>query len=501
MTGSSPLPQNQFLDGVWSGLAGCPAAVAVVGPDGRILRANPAFSSLLGRDRRALADLRITQLVHPADLPEGTPSLGHPLPPGRRQMRWVHRDGKIRRCLTQVWLVPADGAGSSYSIHHLEDVTHWVELAARLEESEADFRLLVQSITEYAIYHLDAEGRVSSWNAGAERIKGYRADEIIGRHYRVFFPPAEVAAGAPDANLARAAREGHASGEGWRRRKDGSEFWASWTLTALVRDSEVVGFAKITRDLTEERAAAAKVAAYAEDLERALREAREAHRFQEDLLAVAHHEFRTPLTALIGFSETLLEAGDRLRDADRRAALQSMASAGHRLTGLVDNLIALSGLHSATRALSAEAVRLRPAVRDAAAQAGTDLSTAVVDVPDDHEVTADPARLRQMIANLLTNAVLYGGGVVEVRARAADDHIALEVADAGPGVPPDFVPHLFERFSQASRGATRTAVGAGLGLASVKELAEAMGGQAAYAPNTPTGARFIIRLPRASPRR
>lgn len=509
MTRIAPFDPTRALDRVWAALAGCPAPVAVAGPDGRILRANPAMGSLLGRSDDPGSALRIGQLVHPDDLPEGErgqDAVARPLAPGRRELRWVRRDGSVVACLTSVWLATDEPGGNAYTddrgcplltIHQLEDLSERERLSSRLDEAEAEFQQLVQSISEYAIYHLDPDGRVCSWNPGAERIKGYRSEEIIGRHYRICFLPEDVASGVPDANLERADREGHISGEGWRRRKDGSHFWAAWTLSAIRHDGQLVGYAKVTRDLSEQRAAAARIGQYAADLEHAVHDLEEANRFQEDLLNVANHEFRTPLTALLGFSETLRTAWESLDPEERSAALAAMATASHRLIGLVDNLVALSSLRSGVRSLSLEPVRVVPAVHDAAAQSGIDIKAAQVNVPEDLAVQADPARLRQILGNLLSNADIYGGGVVEVTARPVESSVVIEVADEGPGVSEDFVGRLFDRFSQASRGITRTARGTGLGLAAVRELARAQDGDAHYVANEPRGARFVVVLPAA----
>ncbi len=449
--------------------------------------------------------MRICHLVHPDDLPGGQKGLESPLPAGRWELRWLTRDGTTRWCSTSVWLVtdPAgqptfrDEAGRpKYWIHQLEDVSDRHELTFELSRAERRFSAVLERISDYAIFRLDAEGNVASWNAGAERIKGYSAEEIIGRHYRVFFPPEGVAAGAPDTNLGQARANGQASGEGWRRRKDGTNFWAAWTLIALTdEEGELEGYLKITRDMTPHFEASARIGEYAGELERAYQQLKQASKLRDDLLAVAHHEFRTPITAIIGFADALRSGWARLSDTDRDTALAAMASAGRRLGGLLDNLTTLSSLYSEDYRTPPEPVRLAGAVIDAADMAGVDLEGVAVDVDNSLEVLGDPARVRQIIANLLTNASIYGGGPTEVRAGVDRAQVVLEVVDAGPGVPAEFVPQLFERFSQASRGATRTAKGTGLGLAVVRELARAYGGDVSYRPNTPTGARFAVRLP------
>ena len=163
--------------------------------------------------------------------------------------------------------------------------------ASKPTEVTADlFRLLVESVVDYAIFLLDPTGVVRTWNAGARRLKGYEADEIIGRHFSTFYPEEDVRRGKPAWELESAAREGRFEDEGWRIRKDGSSFWANVVITALRRDGELVGFAKVTRDLTARREA--------EEERVRLAEAREAVRLRDEFLSIASHELRTPLTAL-----------------------------------------------------------------------------------------------------------------------------------------------------------------------------------------------------------
>src|SRR5882757_1475849 len=171
--------------------------------------------------------------------------------------------------------------------------------AARSDE-DGRYRLLVDAITDYAIYMLDADGRVISWNPGAQRFKGYEAHEIIGKHFSVFYPPGEQ--WKPARELKIAAEEGRFEEEGWRLRKDGSQFWASVVITALRdRQGTLIGFAKVTRDLTERKLAAER------ELENARRVAvsEEANRAKAAFLAAMSHELRTPLNAIAGYTDLL----------------------------------------------------------------------------------------------------------------------------------------------------------------------------------------------------
>lgn len=500
-------PEQAVAAGGWAGFVSSPlATVLVTGPGGAITEANDSIRRLTDRSVEALREMRLADLIHPDDLRGLEGALDRWLAgiPGEAEVRCTRQDGSSVWCAVRTWPVggdegvPAerDGAASAV-VCQFHDVSRRRAAEEQLLASEQRLRLLFENVEDYGIYFLDPDGRVASWNTGAERMEGYSADEIVGRHYRVFFTADDVAAGLPEENLKTAVRRRRAAGEGRRVRKDGSEFWASWSLTALYDGEEPLGFVKINRDVTELREARRELSAYAEQLREANQALVAAQELQNDILGVAHHELRTPLTAVIGFAETLRHAWTRLDRSEIDTALKAIETGGRRLQGLVENLLALSALQSASRSLRRETVHVATAVKDAAAMVGLDLAGVTFDVPDGLRVTADSMRVRQIVANLLSNAAIYGEPPVEVTAREADDVVELCVVDHGPGVPESFVPDLFARFSQASRGTTRTARGAGLGLAAVRELAEAQGGKARYEMNHPRGARFLVTLPRA----
>ncbi len=190
------------------------------------------------------------------------------------------------------------------------------------------FRLLVESVKDYAIFMLDGEGRITSWNLGASRTKGYDADEIIGQHFSVFYPPEDVAAGTCERALAIASAEGRCEAEGWRVRKDGSRFWASVIITAMRSpDGTLLGFAKVTRDLT------ARVNA---ERERAIGLEREAaSRRKDDFLAVMSHELRNPLASIVATSDAVRERGGLASEAE----MTRIGRQARHMTRLVDDLL------------------------------------------------------------------------------------------------------------------------------------------------------------------
>jgi PAS domain S-box-containing protein len=234
------------------------------------------------------------------------------------------------------------------------DTTHRATLREQLQASEKRFRLLVESVRDYAIFMLDPEGRIVSWNLGAERIKGYRADEIVGEHFSRFYPPEDVAAGKPARGLEVAEREGRVEDEGWRVRKDGSRFWANVVITAL-RDAggRLVGFAKVTRDLTErKRAEEDRLRLAREQAARA--EAEAAVRARDEFLSIAAHELKTPLTPLQLQVQLLvhsLRKGELTTLPPERlgAMLESAERQSKRFASLIEKLLDLSRIAAGPR--------------------------------------------------------------------------------------------------------------------------------------------------------
>jgi PAS domain S-box-containing protein len=391
------------------------------------------------------------------------------------------------------------------------------------------FRSLVQGTTDHAIFMLDPGGRVVTWNAGAERINGYSAAEIIGQHFSRFYPQEAIDRGWPAQELRRAEVEGRFEEEGWRLRKDGSRFWASVVLTALRDEAgQLRGFSKVTRDLTERKRAEDALRQLHQDLERRVRERtadlaasnqaleaevaerqraeqalREADRRKDQFLAMLAHELRNPLAPVLTGLHIL-----RLSEADPGTAERARAMMERQvrhLTRLVDDLLDVSRIMRGRVEVRREHLDLAGLVRTTAEdrrpvleQAGMSL---VLDVPATPVwVAGDPTRLAQVLNNLLDNAVKFrdGGDRVTVRLAvdAARKQAVLDVQDTGVGIPPDLLPRLFDVFAQADRSLDRSRGGLGVGLAVVKGLVELHGGEVRAASGGPgQGAALTVRLP------
>ncbi len=384
-------------------------------------------------------------------------------------------------------------------------------LAGELYASEARFHQLVDAVTDYAIFMLDATGHVATWNVGAQRNKGYDAKEILGQHFSVFYTPEDRASGRPDSVLAAVTREGRFEDEGWRVRKDGTRFWANVVITPLRDENGIaIGFAKVTRDLTARREAEENQRALAVELlaressEMARREMERVSRIKDEFLATMSHELRTPLNAITGWAailrvkprdETKLDRG--LEVIERNAKAQ---------TRLIGDLLDVSRIISGKLQLELSALELYPLlvattdiVRPAAEAKGVRL---VVDIdPSIGHTTADPDRLQQIIWNLLTNAIRFTprAGRVTITCDRVGSQIKITVSDTGVGLAAEELPYIFERFKQVDSSTTRAHGGLGLGLAIVRHLVEAHGGTVrATSSGLGHGATFAVHLPIAA---
>ena len=366
-------------------------------------------------------------------------------------------------------------------------------------ETGEHFRLLVESVVDYGIFMLDPQGRVASWNAGAQRIKGWRADEIIGRHFSAFYPRDAVEHGWPQHELEVASRVGRFEDEGWRIRKDGTRFWTNVIITAL-RDptGTLVGFAKVTRDLSERRAAEDRRLA---DAERAAA-AEAANRAKSEFLATMSHELRTPLNAIGGYVDLLIEGIYGPVPDAQQEVLNRIRRSQHHLLTIITDLLNYSRIEAGQIAYAVERVPVVAMLDTVAAMIEPQALRKGVayergHCPPEAVACADRARTEQVLLNLLSNAVKFtpAGGRITVSCAALGDRVALRVQDTGPGVPTEKLESIFEPFVQLGRALNRPHEGTGLGLAISRDLARAMGGDLRAESEPGAGSTFTLLLP------
>lgn len=462
---------------------------------GTVVRANAALTRLAGQSESALAGSRYPDLAASAEcrdeLRQKIVRLGrgdidmaeaeHPLAGGAGA--WV------RSTLAAV----ADSDGRPlYLFAQAEDVTERRRALEQLRASEERFRLLVEGALDYAIFMLDRDGHVSTWNAGAERMKGYRAEEIIGRHFRTFYPPEKQEIRHPEHELELAIRDGRYEEEGWRIRKDGSRFWANVVITALFdHDGNLAGFGKVTRDVTERRLteeARDNAAATLADANEQLRAAREE---AVNALDITAHELRSPIAAMTGAADIVAAHWDRLTPDERAENMENLSRSATRVRRLLEDLLVASRLESGSIEFRPEEILAGPAIAEAVAAVSAATGTVEVVGAAGVAVVADRLRLVQMLTNLLSNAARYGEPPVIVEVRPAGAAVEFRVCDHGPGVSEDLERRLWRKFVRGTGPADR---GTGLGLFIVAEMARRQGGDVWY--ERPDGLScFGFRLP------
>lgn len=364
-----------------------------------------------------------------------------------------------------------------------------------LHSYEEQFRLMVEAVTDYAIFMLDPSGHIVSWNKGARRIKGYEAEEIVGRHFSCFYTAADQERGIPMRALKVAATTGHFRDNGWRVRKDGSMFLADVVITAVKdKSGSLIGFSKVTRDITELRVIESRPGGVGTALE--------AMRSKVQLVAEANHELRSPIQVILTWTMVLEKQLDALGVEDRRA-LTGIKRAGSRLTSIIDQMLDLSRIDAG--AFEARRVPIDPAAliervvddyRVLAEQKGLTLDWSS-EAPGS-TLEFDEYCFTHMLSNLLSNAIKFTErGRVGVRLYSdADGGLALEVSDTGVGMDPKFVSQLFDPFSREQRK-NGSPEGAGLGLAVAKRYLELNGASISVQTRKDEGTTFLVRLSRS----
>ena len=349
------------------------------------------------------------------------------------------------------------------------------------------FRLLVENVRDYAIFMLDPNGIVASWNAGAQHIKGYTRDEVIGKHFSLFYTPDAIARRWPQHELAVAREQGRFEDEGWRLRKDGTTFWANVVITPVYDEKrQLRGFAKITRDLTTRR----KV----EELQRTERQ-------MNEFLGMLAHELRNPLAPIRSALDIAARKPDDLETAAwARGIIDRQAE---HLSRLVDDLLDVSRitrgkvkLRRQPTDLGATISHVVDAFTPAAAERQHTIAVTVPSAP--LTAAADPTRVAQVLSNVLGNAIKYtpDGGHITVDAKTSDEMVSVIVTDTGIGMAADLIPRIFDLFVQGERGLDRREGGLGVGLTVARRLTELLGGTLTASSAGPgLGSRFMLELP------
>jgi PAS domain S-box-containing protein len=475
-------------------------AIFMLDPDGFVATWNPGAERIKGYSAAEIVGKHFSTFYPPEPVASGKCEME--LEVAAREGRFEDEGWRVRKDGSLFWanVVITALRDQGGSLVGFAKVTRDLTNRRSAEQEAQRFRLLVESVRDYAIFVLDPQGRVATWNAGAERIKGYSIDEILGKHFSIFYPPEEAASGKCEMELEVAARDGRFEDEGWRVRKDGSRLWANVVITALRDpDGTLLGFAKVTRDLTERRNLEETTRSLA--MERAaLAERSRTQEFQERFLAILGHDLRNPLAAIDTGAALLRQ---RASDPVSIRVIDRMRSSAQRMSRMIAQIMDL------TRSRLAGGIRLRlePAdLRDSVVRIVEELRIAhpgisiAVDVPP-LPGRWDRDRMEQVFSNVVGNAVDYGeaGRTVTVRGTIEGDDVVLEVHNFGPPIPEQTQQTLFAAFRRGERDSREAkTAGLGLGLYISWEILRAHGGSIEVASTAREGTTFRIRMRRDS---
>jgi PAS domain S-box-containing protein len=375
-----------------------------------------------------------------------------------------------------------------------------------LRTSEERFRLLVEGVEGYAIYMLDTHGRISTWNVGAERIMGYGAQEIIGRRFHRFYTAGDVQRKKPDQALAVATAAGHFQDERWQVRKDGTQYWAGFVLTALRDESgRLTGYSTIARDITQRKQAEDEIRRLNAELEHRVQERtaelQAAYQEMEAFSYSISHDLRAPLIHIAGFVEMLKsDLGPSLDEKSSRH-LQTICDATENMGRMIADLLTFS------RIGRAEMHKVRFNLTDTIKDVRRDLQSQTRNrkvawiIPELPEVYGDPLMLRQALYNLLGNALKFtlrrNEARIEVTAETTDGEHILAIRDNGAGFDMKYAAKLFGVFQRLH--SAREFEGTGIGLANVRRIIARHGGRTWAEGAVDRGATFYFTLPVVAP--
>jgi PAS domain S-box-containing protein len=518
-------------------LEAAPDAIVVVNGDGIIQIINAQTEKMFGYSRGELVGMPVEILVpHSAHSKHSKHRDAYSSSPRPRAMgAGLDLHGRRKNGTefpVEISLSPLETAGGTLISSSVRDITERKQFELKLRETEQRFRILVEGIKDYAIVGLDPSGMVSTWNAGAERIKGYAAAEIIGKHFSCFYSTEDVSVGRPGELLRRAVEDGVVEEEGWRIRKDGTRFWADVLISALRDDShKLVGFAKITRDGTARRNLEQELRSANEFLEqrvsertsdlatantqlrgrqeqistlnasleqRVLDRTVELIRTNNELETFSYsvsHDLRAPLRHIDGFARILKEDFSEQIPQDGQRYLDRILHSATHMGHLIDDLLNLARI--GRKDLTRQLVKLEDVIKQSLADLRLEEDRAIewrIEVLP--ETNCDPSLLRLVFTNLLSNAAKFTGkrpiAVIEVGSCLIDGAFTLFVRDNGVGFDPQYADKLFGVFQRLHR--QEDFEGTGIGLATVQRIIHRHGGRI-WAESSPEhGATFFFTL-------
>ena len=367
-------------------------------------------------------------------------------------------------------------------------------------------RLLVNTIQEYAIFLLDTNGYVASWNPGARSLKGYEPDEIIGKHFSVFYPQKDIDTGKPTWELEEAAKQGHVEDEGWRIKKDGSRFWANVVITALRDDSgEMVGYAKVTRDLSERKRNEEDLYQANLKLKRQSAELKELNRTKDEFISLASHQLRTPASGVKQFLGLLLEGYAGELSDTQKEFLQRAYEGNERQIDLIDDLLRIAQVDAGRIILKRHVVAIGELIEDILREQQDVFKrrqqTVTFQMPS-QQITAlvDETKFRMVLENIIDNASKYTPekGTIAVSLVAPNSVVGISIADTGVGMDEVSIKKLFKKFSRVPNYLSESVGGSGLGLYWAYKIVQLHKGIIEVKSQPDTGTTFMITIPKGA---
>ena len=471
-------------------------AIYMLDRDGYVTTWNPGAERFKGYMADEVIGRHFSIFFTPEDREANLP--GKALVTALAEGRFEAEGWRVRKDGTRFWanavLDPVfDPQGDHVGFAKItRDITAKREQERALFDSEQRFRLLVQGVRDYAIYMLDQQGFITNWNSGAESIKGYSADEIVGQHFSRFYTDEDRARGEPQFALETAMREGKYEREAWRVRKDGSLFWASVVLDPIFDEKgKHVGFAKITRDITERKKAQEEL----EDARTSLIQSQKLQALGELTGGIAH-DFNNLMTVVAGSADFLLRKPD-LPDAKRKQYLQAITETADRATTLTNHLLAFGRRQPIRPEVLDLNVRLDALAEVLERTLGNNIQVELDLSPGVGRVEVDAVQLETAILNAAVNArdAMPSGGTLTLSTRAlhenGTDFAVLGIRDTGSGMPRDVVDRAFEPFFTTKE----VGKGTGLGLSQIHGFAAQAGGRAEIRSKEGEGTTIRLILP------